>query len=240
MPSDPTTRASSAGDAVTADDASPATANRSDAGQRPEPTSRQFWSTEELGIVRALYATGGARAVREELPRRSVFSIRHKAKELGLDRRRAPAERFWSKVEKGEGCWRWTASTTGRDGARYGIFSATGNRIERAHRVAWELTHGSIPDGLFVCHHCDNPSCVRPDHLFLGTPADNTRDMDAKGRRAAQLGTANPASKLTDAQVAEIRTLGKKPRRPEMRALATKYGVHVNTIDNVFERRNWR
>lgn len=91
-------------------------------------------------------------------------------------------QRFWSKARKTDGCWVWLA---GKDKDGYGNFSvgqrATARPV-RAHRVAWELTHGSIPDGLFVLHECDNPPCVRPDHLFLGTNQNNMDDMVAKGR----------------------------------------------------------
>lgn len=87
--------------------------------------------------------------------------------------------RFWAKVDRtGDGCWEWTAH---RDRAGYGRINV-GQVPALAHRLSWWLTNGAIPDGLFVCHHCDNPPCVRPDHLFLGTPRDNNDDKLAKGR----------------------------------------------------------
>lgn len=91
------------------------------------------------------------------------------------------AERFWEKVEKTDGCWLWTASLTNKG---YGEFRLNEPSPILAHRVAYELAHGPIPPGLFVCHHCDNPPCVRPDHLFLGTQKDNAQDMVRKGRHA--------------------------------------------------------
>lgn len=94
------------------------------------------------------------------------------------------SERFWSKVQKSEGCWEWQGER--RPGAFcYGRFEQyLDGEILRvaAHRMAWTLEHGPIPQGLCVLHRCDNPPCVRPDHLFLGTMADNTHDMMAKGR----------------------------------------------------------
>ena len=98
-------------------------------------------------------------------------------------------ERFWAKVDRsGPGpehrpelgpCWQWTASRTR---AGYGKFSIRRGCFEESHRVSWRLHSGPIPDGLWVLHHCDNPPCVRPSHLFLGTNADNVADMLAKGR----------------------------------------------------------
>lgn len=91
-------------------------------------------------------------------------------------------QRFWSKIRKaeGDGCWEWTAA---RFPKGYGKFAIGSRNIEGAHRMAWLLTSGPIPEGLFVCHRCDNRICCRPNHLFLGTPGDNVRDMLAKGRR---------------------------------------------------------
>lgn len=100
----------------------------------------------------------------------------------------ATAKRFWALVEKTDSCWLWTGSTWDHG---YGEFKVLGERV-LAHRYSYELANGPIPDARLVCHKCDVPLCVRPDHLFLGTAGDNNRDAAAKGRaRNQNKGKAN-------------------------------------------------
>lgn len=107
-------------------------------------------------------------------------------------------ERFWSKVRKGRWCWTWTAAF-GQGQSGYGCFRQNSpRRTSPAHRVSWTLACGPIPEGKWVLHRCDNPACVRPDHLFLGDHDDNMADMAKKGRAGR--------SKLTPRQVRMIRS----------------------------------
>lgn len=111
-------------------------------------------------------------------------------------RNRSFADRFWSKVEKSDGCWTWMAAL---HESGYGIIGLGGRGagVDRAHRVSWRMHFGEIPKGMFVCHRCDNPKCVRPEHLFLGTAKDNSDDKWKKGRATPPprlLGDANPKS----------------------------------------------
>jgi hypothetical protein len=142
----------------------------------------------------------------------------------------APIEtRFWSKVTKTPTCWLWKRA---HHNFGYGTFY-DGRRLQKAHRVSYEFTHGPIPDGLCVLHRCDNPACVRPDHLFVGTRTDNNRDMTAKGRHT------RIACHLTPAQVQEIRRRyaagGISQRR-----LADEYGVVQQTVGDILTGRTWR
>lgn len=93
--------------------------------------------------------------------------------------RRNPDLRFWEKALLGDGCWEWQAA---RDRKGYGRYAPIKGKAVFAHRFAWEWMNGPIPIGLHICHHCDNPRCVRPDHLFAGTAGDNVRDAKTKGR----------------------------------------------------------
>lgn len=155
--------------------------------------------------------------------------------------RRNTAEDFWSKVKKTAGCWLWTASTVGFG---YGQFRIN-MRMVQAHRFSWELTNGAIPDGLCVLHRCDEPRCVRPDHLFLGTPADNNADRDAKGRRVVShaprpstCGERNHKAKLRADQVVEIRARH-AAGAANQKQLAKQYGVTPNLIGLIVRGRIW-
>lgn len=117
------------------------------------------------------------------------------------------AERFRAKVDihGADECWEWTGA---RNNEGYGQIqvSRRGSPRMQAHRLSWELHHEQqIPEGMLVCHLCDNPGCVNPAHLFLGTPSDNVQDCMRKGRRARIRGSEHGNSKLTEADVHEIR-----------------------------------
>lgn len=140
-------------------------------------------------------------------------------------------DRFWSKASLApNGCLIWTASKL-KSG--YGIFQWGKSR--RAHRVAWELTHGSIQKHQHVLHYCDNPSCINPDHLFLGTHAENMRDRTEKGRGADFSGERNPTSKLKISDLAIIRHSSLSCSK-----LAQHYGVVKQTIANIRTGKTWK
>lgn len=168
-------------------------------------------------------------------------------------------KRFWSRVRKGEGCWEWIA---GKSKAGYGMITA--RKISPhplyAHRVSWMLRNGSIPDGLFVLHECDNPACVRRSHLFLGTQRDNNRDRHRKGRTASGdrngartkpernpfvrnrgsglTGEKHPMAKLTRKQVNEIRRLF--ARGVNRHQLAKRFGISDPHADRIVKGLVWK
>jgi len=147
------------------------------------------------------------------------------------------AARFWPKVNK-KGpvpahchelgpCWVWTAGTN-RQG--YGQIMCAGPRgwcPQKAHRISWLLHHGTMPE-LCVLHACDNPRCVRPDHLFLGTVEDNNRDMRNKGRTATRLNAE---------QVRELRR--ERAAGARLKSIAAKYGITEGAVSAIYHRRNW-
>lgn len=142
-------------------------------------------------------------------------------------------ERIASRTDKSGDCWLWVG-TKDRDG--YGVINID-RRMRFTHRVVWEHTNGKSPKGLCVCHRCDEPACINPSHLFLGTHADNMRDMFAKGRANPQSrrGEKNARAKLTEAAVIAIRA----DKRP-FRFIARDHGVVPAHISNVKARKTWR
>lgn len=156
---------------------------------------------------------------------------------------------FWNFVDRSgddDACWLWQGGT-GHYG--YGRIRLKGySRL--AHRAAWQITHGAIPAGLYVCHSCDVPACVNPNHLFLGTSAENTNDAARKGRmakgarngkythpEATPRGEAHGRAILSAEQVTEIRA--RSSEGMSMLALARLYAISKRTIFDVVHRRTW-
>ena len=134
---------------------------------------------------------------------------------------------FWSKVDKSgpNDCWLWRGC---RQRFGHGVLKWDG-RNQTAHRVVWQITNDPIPNGLWVLHHCDNPPCVNPAHLFLGTVQDNNADKMQKGRHVAVSNEQNPSCKLSNSQVIEIRQRFAKGGLTKAE-LAREYGVSRGQI----------
>lgn len=132
--------------------------------------------------------------------------------------------RFARHVDRGsdDGCWPWTAA---RDRDGYGVINDDQDRYQRANRVAYELAHGPIPPGLQVLHRCDNPPCVNPAHLFLGTADDNNRDMAAKGR--STLGARHWKA-------------GRWSKGTTFRTIAAQFQVTPKNVADIVHRKRWR
>lgn len=141
-------------------------------------------------------------------------------------------DRFWEKVRKSDSCWEWIGSIS-KDGG-YGVFHVSSERpTVKSHRVSWEIANGCIPEGMLVCHRCDNPKCVRPDHLFLGNYLVNNRDMVQKERHGRMIFTAD--------KVRRLRAFHEKhPNHFSHQWIADFLGVAKPTITAILTRRNWK
>ena len=155
-------------------------------------------------------------------------------------------ERFWSKVEKTDECWNWTADKFSNGYGKLRVKHDGRLRQLGAHRIAYLLTHFEVPDDRFVCHSCDNPLCVNPKHLWLGTQADNMRDASSKDRVRGTYGKfrepdcageKNGQAKLTQSQVDEIRE--RYAAGVRQKQLAEKFGVLQSTISKLVKHQRW-
>jgi hypothetical protein len=145
------------------------------------------------------------------------------------------ADPLWERVYITDTCWLWTGSRT-PDG--YGRMHRNGDLVY-VHRFVAEATYGQSVTGMKVCHRCDNPPCARPDHLFIGTQADNMRDRDQKGRGViAAVGEDNPSARLTESQVLELRT--SKKSWPEIKEIAERLNVTPMSVWNAATGRTWK
>lgn len=152
----------------------------------------------------------------------------------GFSRRGTP-ENFWNRCSKSEqGCWEWIGSKN-EDG--YGTLRFV-NKHWFAPRLAWTLTYGPILDGLLVCHKCDNPGCIRPDHLFLGTHQDNRDDMVRKGRGPTSEKVRRPKKLNTD-QVVQILILG-NTGNVRHADIAIQFGVTASVISKIIRKQLWK
>jgi len=148
-------------------------------------------------------------------------------------------KRFFKKVKMPkdkEKCWIWKGSV---GGCRYGGFYFNG-KPELSHRMSWIIHYGPIPDGLYVCHKCDNTKCVNPKHLFIGTQADNNKDARLKGRAVLNKGpngSKHYLAKLDESKVCKIWELIKQGFT--QREIAKRYDVCFQVINNIWKRKTW-
>lgn len=139
--------------------------------------------------------------------------------------------RYADKASHPDGCWVWTAYVNPNG---YGTLFWEGKK-HFAHRISWEAVHGPISPGMFVCHTCDNRRCVNPNHLWLGTQADNVADMVVKGRRQMAKGEESGRAVLSENDVRAIRR-----SKENQKTLAAVYGVGKNTIHCIVRGKSWK
>ena len=148
--------------------------------------------------------------------------------------KRPASDLFWEKVKKGENpddCWEWLGAFNQKING-YGQFSERRKKIS-AHRYCWKLHNGTIPDGMRVCHSCDNTGCVNPAHLFLGTAADNSKDMVRKGR--SSFGEKNGQARLTEESVKAIIL-----EKGTLLEIGEKYGISFQHVSGIKNGKRWK
>lgn len=218
-------------------------------------SARMKWTEEDREVLRSVFAQEHASKsdcyeAAAGLLGRPVDAVRAYSKWLGLSATQMPRRKPGSRAKSpgdvlarllarglpapATGCLLWTGTT---DGVGYGQVSLQG-RKHGVHRLRWELAHGPIPDGMFICHSCDVPLCFNIEHLFLGTPKDNVQDMKSKGRIVKPHGEQHFKAKLTDEAVRAIRR-DHADGTISTRALAARYGVSPTSVRQVLSRKTW-
>jgi len=161
-------------------------------------------------------------------PPATVYTALHGSEKL--------VNRFTAKINKhANGCWEWAGNLLPNG---YGAIQVNG-RKESAHRLSYRIFIGHIPSGMYVCHHCDNKKCVKPDHLFVGSARDNAHDRAKKGRSAILVGERNPAAKLTDMDRARLVAEYINGSVP-LNHLAKRYGISMSRIFKLTSKRRGR
>jgi hypothetical protein len=143
--------------------------------------------------------------------------------------------RFWRdvRISTDDQCWEWAGSRTANGYGRFWIL----RRGHAAHRIAYAIANGPAPSNLMVCHHCDNPACVNPSHLFLGTAADNVHDMLRKGRRPRLFGSASSNAKVHERDVESIHDL--RLAGWTQSAIASRFGLSQPTVSEILSGKKW-
>ena len=186
-----------------------------------QTSRKKFTNCKQCGVKFHINRNG------KQLCSRKCASIQHRV---------ALEKRFFSKVEQGgkDECWLWVGSR--RSDTGYGQIWNAG-KMNKASRISYLLAFGPIPNGLHVLHRCDNPPCVNPHHLFLGTHRDNMDDKHRKQR--CPIGSDVPASKLTDEKVVELRKRF-KPGTDSYLTLAREYGISTRVLYTIVNRKGWK
>lgn len=167
-------------------------------------------------------------------PAERIFRVRQRGEFTTDDEWRSRLSALWVRRDDATGCLLYTGSVSGTG---YGNISYRGARA-KAHRLAYRLFVGEIPDGLCVCHTCDNRACVNPRHLWLGTNKQNVDDREEKGRRHCVEGAKNPRARLTEDDVRNIRRLRKAGVAKSL--LAAQFGLTIGYVKDISNGRTWR
>lgn len=167
-----------------------------------------------------------------------ILEILHQVISTGVNARKRYIDCFWSKVEvlDKDKCWEWKAK---RFKNNYGCFVLKSKRYLLAHRLSYLIHYGELPDGMLVCHKCDNPACVNPHHLFIGTAKDNAIDMVTKGRKSVPKGERCKKSKLTYQKVIEIRNMYASGMFLQ-KEIAQRFQVSSKQISVIVNRVQWK